>query len=273
MQRSMMMQCGSEELAVSIHYPVISGETPPERYPLIIICHGFAGNRIGVNRLYVKAAQTFSRHGYLVIRFDFAGCGESSGDYGEHGLDSMVDQTRSVLDYAMGMECIDPNRVVLLGHSLGGTVALLTATVDKRVRKLILWSPVANPFTDIVNMAGKKVYEASVTEGAADYMGYRLPAAYFESLTKHHPFQEARKFTGDVLLIHGTSDEAIPVDYSYLLQKVFWSRQEGQCDLDVLFQADHAFTSGNMSAEAIRKSLDWLDRLEKQKQNWDGWII
>ena len=56
----------------------------------IIICHGFIGSKVGVDRLFVKAAEEFTMDGAIVLRFDFAGCGESSGNYGETGLDAFI---------------------------------------------------------------------------------------------------------------------------------------------------------------------------------------
>ena len=49
----------------------------------------------------MKTARELAEDGYLVLRFDYIGCGESSGEYGAEGLESMVLQTRSVLDYAV----------------------------------------------------------------------------------------------------------------------------------------------------------------------------
>ncbi len=274
MQRHITIQSGHLELAATIHYPAVENEDDrPRRYPLIIICHGFVGNRIGADRLFVKAARKFSESGYFVIRFDYGGCGESTGDYGSTGLDSMIQQTRSVLDYVFDIDSIDPERVIVLGHSLGGAVALLTAAKDKRIRTLVLWAPVANPFNDIVKITGKKVYEDSVTNGYADYLGYCFKPEFFESLSRHHPFKEIKKFHGDVLLLHGTADDIIPVDYSFLYQKVFWMRSEGRCDKEIIFQADHTFSSGEAANEAVTRTIKWLQNIEKKKTEWYGWTI
>jgi uncharacterized protein len=266
------------ELAATLHYPSHgeqgeAAKTHNGRYPIIIIAHGFVGNRIGVDRLFVKAAREFSRAGYMVLRFDYGGCGESTGDYGAGGLDSLIEQTRHVIDYAADMDCVDPQRIILLGHSLGGAVSILTAAKDKRVKTLVLWSAVAHPFTDIVNITSRKVYDDAIQYGAADYLGYQLTPAFFESLSKHHPFEQTRRFGGDVLLIHGTSDEAIPVDYCFLYQKLFWIRSQGICDKEVIFQANHTFSTAKAKEELFRRTKEWLLSLDKQKSDWNDWII
>ncbi|MCS7464681.1 alpha/beta hydrolase [Paenibacillus doosanensis] len=269
MEHHITIRSEQEELAATLHYPASTGS----KNPIIIIAHGFIGSRVGVNRLFVKAAREFTELGYMVLRFDFAGCGESTGDYGAGGLDAMIDQTRSVIDYALGIDCVDPTRVILLGHSLGGAVAVLTAAKDKRVKSLVLWSAVAHPFNDIIKITGKKTYEEAVQLGSSDYLGYSFKPEYFESLTRHQPFEQTRKFGGDVLLVHGTNDEVIPVDYCFLYQKLFWLRSQGQCDKEVVFQADHTYSTGQSFVQLMSTTKNWLLSLDKRKQDWYDWTI
>lgn len=276
MERQIGIKHGEEEIAATIHYPVvtaISEGKKPARVPLIVICHGFVGNRIGVDRLFVKTARELAEDGNLVLRFDYIGCGESTGEYGAEGLQSMIHQTKSVLDYALDCCDVDPQQVTLLGHSLGGATALHTAVRDKRVTKLILWSAVGYPFNDIIKITGRDKYDTSVKEGAADYLGYRFTPAYFESLADFQPFQEALKFSGDVLVIHGTSDDTIPVDYAFLYQKVFWMRSEGRCDKDIIFQGDHTFSSGPEREQLIKRTRAWLTEQRNASQDWQHWMI
>ncbi|GIO14444.1 alpha/beta hydrolase [Cohnella xylanilytica] len=261
-------------LAATIHYPPQKASSMGDRrWPLVIINHGFVGSRIGVDRLFVLAARELAEQGNVVIRFDFAGCGESEGVYGEHGLDSMIEQTRTVLDYALALDFVDPLRVTLLGHSLGGAVALLTAVRDRRVKSLVLWAPVGYPFNDILRIVGRKTYDEAVTKGSADYLGYSLTPSFFDALLRHQPFQETQKFSGDVLIVHGTGDETIPVDYTFLLEKTFWLRGEGRCEKVIVFQADHTFTRGEHKKELFKATADWLGGYEQRQQEWHHWSI
>lgn len=276
MERQIVIQHGEEKITASIHYPVETAKRQgrcKDRVPLIVICHGFVGSRIGVDRLFVKAARELASEGNLVVRFDYVGCGESSGEYGQEGIDSMIAQTRAVLDYGLSCGDIDPTRVILIGHSLGGAVALLTAVRDRRVKKLILWSAVGYPFNDIVKITGRHVYDESKDKGIADYLGYGFSPEFFDSLGNYQPFQEAIKFTGDVLVIHGTSDDAIPVDYAFLFQKVFWMRPEGRCDKEIIFQGDHTYSSSEHRDQLLLKTREWLGALEAVQSDWQHWMI
>lgn len=275
MERQIMIRHDQQELIASIHYPSRNEgqEERCRRVPLAVICHGFVGSRIGVDRLFVKTARELAEDGYMVIRFDYIGCGESSGSYGAEGLQSMIAQTRSVLDYGIGCPDVDHARVTLIGHSLGGAVALHTAVRDRRVKNLVLWSAVGYPFNDIVKITGRDVYDKSVQSGSADYLGYDFTPAFFESLAAGQPFQEAIKFGGDVLVIHGTSDEIIPVDYAFLYQKVFWMRAEGRCDKEIIFQGDHTYSAGPQRAQLLQRTREWLNGLETVQRDWQHWMI
>ncbi|WP_248925723.1 alpha/beta hydrolase [Paenibacillus hamazuiensis] len=276
MEHHITIKSGTLDLAATLHYPLAEdrqSRRSGSKYPLVIIAHGFVGNRIGVDRLFVKAARDFSEHGYMVLRFDYGGCGESTGEYGAGGLDSLIEQTRHVVDYAHSIDCVDPQRIILLGHSLGGAVALLTAAKDKRIKTLVMWAAVAHPFNDIVKITGKQVYEDAVRLGEADYLGYKFKPAFFESLSNHHPFEQIRRFNGDVFLVHGTADEVIPPDYCPLYQKVFWLRSQGLCDKDIIFQADHTFSSGAAAQQVIEKTRNWLIYQEKRREEWYDWTI
>ncbi|WP_309121049.1 alpha/beta fold hydrolase [Paenibacillus sp.] len=273
MERHIEIRSQGARLAATLHYPPMEGAWEPSRFPAVVICHGFAGDRIGEHRLFVKAARAFASAGYAALRFDYAGCGESGGDYGDTGMDDWIAQTRCALDYVLDLDFVDPNRVALLGHSLGGAVAALTAARDKRAKTLALWAPTGHPFQDIVGIVGKAAYEEAVTQGETEYLGYALKPAFFASLATCHPFREARTFEGDALLVHGTADAVIPVEYSFLYQKVFRTRSGGQCEKEIIMQGDHVFSGRGHAERAIRTTLDWLRQLDKQKTEWFGWMI
>ncbi|HIE24547.1 MAG TPA: alpha/beta fold hydrolase [Anaerolineales bacterium] len=47
-----------------------------ERVPAVLICHGFAGNRVESHFIFVKVARRLANAGFFVLRFDFRGFGE-----------------------------------------------------------------------------------------------------------------------------------------------------------------------------------------------------
>lgn len=267
-----------EELSAVLQYPsrLAAGgayEDEPSKYPIVIICHGFVGNKIGTDRLFAEVSDLLTAGGYMVLRFDYGGCGESTGDYGSGGLDVLIEQTRTVIDYAADLDCVDQESICLLGHSLGGATAVCTAARDTRVKSLVLWAPVANPYGDLKNIVGKQIWEEIELKGSADYMHYQFTRRYVRSLQEFHPLEELHKFQGHVFVVHGTADDVVPVDYCFLYQRMFWLRRQGICDKEVILGADHTFSSKQARDQLFEKTGEWLDSMRRKRKDWSDYTI
>lgn len=264
MERAFQIPSGDISLTATLHKPEVFSGQISERYPLVIICHGFIGSRIGVNRLFVKAARELASHGMAVLRFDYGGCGESGGDYGAGGLDVLLRQTRDVIDYAAQLDQIDPERITLLGHSLGGAVSMITASQDKRVHSLVLWAAVARPYDDIVRIVGEKEYQEALLSGATDHQGYLLQDRFFQSLSGLLPLRQTKHFEGNVLLLHGNRDEVIPVDAMFHYERELRLRRRGRQETEIVVGGDHTFSSADAYNRLIASTVGWLKRQEER---------
>lgn len=246
-----------KNLVGSVHYPPLKGNEG-KTFPLIIICHGFIGNRIGMDRLFVKAANHLANEGNIVIRFDYWGCGESEGEYGKTSLNELINQTIQVIDYSCHLIKVDKDNITLLGHSLGGATAVLTAARDSRVKRLILWAPVGNPFKDITTIVGTNSYQLLNKYDFIEFQGYHLYKSFFDSLGDYHPIIEAESVSGDVLLVHGTDDLDIPSFYSQQYYDVFSKRREGICSIKFIEKANHTFSNADHFEELIYTTQKWI---------------
>lgn len=256
MEQMIKIQSNKVDLAGTLHLP--GNRTDEGKFPLVIICHGFIGNRIGVNRLFVKAAREFASQGFAVLRFDYEGCGESLGDYGSYGLDRFIQQTKDVIDFTATIPQVDQNQIFLLGHSLGGAIAVLTASMDQRIKKLMMWAAVGHPFHDLVKIVGYENYQNLLSHPFIDYEGFALTKHFFESLAVYSPLEAARSFSGDVLILHGTDDQEIPVDYCTHYHHAFKRGSSKSCLKEIILRADHTFSSLDGSNQLFRSTLQWL---------------
>lgn len=112
-----------------------SGVTPGERRPAFIVLHGFGGNKEGHGQMVV--AKQLSDWGYVALRIDFRGCGESEGERGRIICLDQVADTRNALTYLAGRDEVDPQRIALIGSSFGAAVAVFTGGADRRVAAVI----------------------------------------------------------------------------------------------------------------------------------------
>lgn len=99
-------------------------------HPTVILCHGLPGNEKSLD-----LAQAIRRAGWTVIAFNYRGAWGSPGDY---RFAQNLEDAKAVLAFARDPANaaklrIDPKRLVVMGHSMGGWVTALTAAADKQL--------------------------------------------------------------------------------------------------------------------------------------------
>ncbi len=106
-----------------------------ERRPAFLVLHGFGGNKEGSGQTAI--ANQLIRWGYVTMRFDFRGCGDSGGESGRILCLDQVSDTSSALTYLASRTDVDAARIALVGSSFGAAVAIYTAGADERVAAVI----------------------------------------------------------------------------------------------------------------------------------------
>jgi dipeptidyl aminopeptidase/acylaminoacyl peptidase len=117
------------KIAGVLHLP--TGASPGQKRPGIVVLHGFGSNKNG--GISLAAAKLFSSLGYVTLRFDMRGCGESEGPRGRVICLEQVEDAKAAIGFLASRAEVDPERIGLMGHSFGAAVAIYTAGVDKRV--------------------------------------------------------------------------------------------------------------------------------------------
>ncbi len=100
-----------------------------------LVLHGFGGNKEGRGAIVI--AEQLARWGYIAMRFDYRGCGESEGEHGRILCLDQVADTSNAVSYMAGRPEVDPKRVALVGSSFGAAVAIYTGGVDNRIAAVI----------------------------------------------------------------------------------------------------------------------------------------
>ena len=121
------------KLSGVVHVP--SGMRPGERRAAFIVLHGFGSNKTSSNTM--QPTKVLGELGYVVLRFDMRGCGESEGEFGRVICLEQVEDTRSALTFLAGHPAVDPERIAVIGSSFGGAVAVYTGGVDERVAAVV----------------------------------------------------------------------------------------------------------------------------------------
>ncbi|MGD2181716.1 alpha/beta hydrolase [Lusitaniella coriacea] len=111
-------------------------------YPVMVLGHGVNNSKATTAPLAMELA----RHGIAALTFDFGGFGESYPlSTAEKSIESLetstLEDARSVLAWIRDRpERLDPTRIGIGGHSMGGTTALQLAQIDPQLRATVVLS-------------------------------------------------------------------------------------------------------------------------------------
>ncbi|MCG8314165.1 MAG: alpha/beta hydrolase [Pseudomonadales bacterium] len=124
--------------------PLVSIATDPSDFdankPAVIILNSGVMHHIGTCRTSVMIAREIAKRGYLSLRFDFSGIGDSDQRRGTGNfIESSTSETKEVMDYLEKKRGI--KRFVLYGLCSGADVSYETAKLDDRVVGIIQVDP------------------------------------------------------------------------------------------------------------------------------------
>lgn len=121
------------KLSGILHIPddMVAGE----KRPACLVLHGFGSNKD--SKACISPAKLLQQWGYISLRFDMRGCGESEGPRGHIICLEQVEDTSSAVTYLMSRPEVDPGKIACAGHSFGAAVSVYTGGVDKRLAAVI----------------------------------------------------------------------------------------------------------------------------------------
>jgi len=109
----------------------------------VILLNAGADHHIGASRLYVSMARDWAQHGYVVLRMDLAGLGDSGTRPGRVADDvfphEAIDDIRAAIDFLRGSYGI--RDVTLAGLCSGAYHALRAAVAGVSVNRILMVNP------------------------------------------------------------------------------------------------------------------------------------
>ncbi|MDD4849610.1 MAG: alpha/beta fold hydrolase [Gemmiger sp.] len=178
---------------------------------LVVLCHGFTGNRQGDGH-FAPLAMALASQGVAAIALDFAGNGESEEDFTAYTLESIYDDIDTAIAYMEETYQTDPARVGLVGHSMGGRA--VTLHLSENIAAAALWSPANGDGLDGLEFldhdpAGRE----AIRTAAAEAGSYPLPGwnvaistAFVEQMADSHPLDALAGYSGALLVAFAGGD-------------------------------------------------------------------
>lgn len=184
--------------------------------PIAIVSHGFMAFQDTVRQY----AEAMAEMGYVSYCFDFCGgCvikGKSDGRTTEMSVLTEVEDLEAVIHYAQGRAYVNPDETVLMGCSQGGFVSAIAASrLHDKISKLVLFYPALCIPDDA--RAGKMMFAKFDPDNIPDILHcgpMKLGKCYVKDVIGIDPYQEIQDFSGDVLIVHGTKDKIVDMEYS-----------------------------------------------------------
>jgi exosortase A-associated hydrolase 2 len=124
-----------------VHHDGPAGREGAPRLPFVF-CHPFGEEKLWTHRVFVTFARALAQRGHPVLRFDYRGNGDSSGDFPASSIATALD------DLATAIETIKSRTgatsVGLVGLRLGASLAATAAETHGDVSCLVLWAPIVD---------------------------------------------------------------------------------------------------------------------------------
>jgi uncharacterized protein len=184
----------------------------------IIFVHGIGANRVS-NKDTLKLAKDLIGQGYNILMFDQRAQGESEGEISSASWFEK-DDILGAFDYLVKEKKILTTRIGVYGSSMGGAASILAASIEPRIRALVVDSPFANA-KELISQ------ETALTTGLPKTItNLFLPPLVFFAKTFHDinipamsPEQAVKKINFPILIIHGTGDKRVPYAHGQRIYK------------------------------------------------------
>ena len=224
--------------------------------------HGFTGHKSETHRLFVTIAKALCSSGFVVLRFDFRGSGDSDGEFDDMTVPGEVSDAEQALTFLANLESVDKDRIGVIGLSMGGRVAAILASRDRRVRFAVLYSAALGPLRErFLSQTGEDALqklEAGKAIGVRN--GWYLKKPFFDTVDGPVPLDVMNRICVPILLVHSDSDQVVPIDDSMKGYETVRDLNEKN-EFHVVKGGDHTFRERKHTEEVAAKTLQWLNSL------------
>jgi dipeptidyl aminopeptidase/acylaminoacyl peptidase len=258
----------SEGLRIYALLTVPQGERPDSGWPIVIFNHGYIQpDQYRTTERYVAYVDAFAAAGYLVVRPDYRGHGDSDGEPATaFGSPDYTVDVLNCLASAQRYPDADPDRVGMWGHSMGGSITLRALVVSDQIKAGVIWAGVVARYPDLMERWRRRYLEYPTPTPGPDgssphwylwllpYSSYEEDPEFWESID---PTSHLDLLSAPVQLHHGTGDEVVPVEYSqYLYERL----QDAGATAELhTYEGDDHNISNNLWT-ALQRSVQFFDQ-------------
>lgn len=251
--------------------------------PLVIFCHGYKGFKDW--GAWYKVAESFAEEDFFFVKFNFSHNGGTIKQpidfpdleaFGQNNYSKELNDLADIINHFTNpsfeyTDQIDVNAIVLIGHSRGGGIAIIKASEDPRIKKLITWASVSS-------FGKRSSTTGDLAQWKEDGVKYITNGRTKQQMPHYYQFYEdyiSNEKRFDIercskalkiphLILHGTNDSAVLFEEGENL--AHWSLKAELValkDTDHVFNTKHPWDENNFPKaflELIKKSIEFTKR-------------
>jgi len=240
--------CRSQKLVGILHIPNV------KKPPAVIMIHGLGGDK-DEHGLFVDIAKKLCENGYMVLRFDCAGSGESDGNFRDVTIKSEAEDLRSAIEFVKHQE-IDKDRICVIGLSLGALVSLVAYKSDIKLLILLSAAIMGNIIKERYKSNEKfmkELEEKGYFTKVRDWGSIEISKELFNEADNFNWKKLLEHIDANIVLIHGSNDDVVPVDYA---KKAYKYIKSGV--LEIIEGSDHNYRKPEYEKRLIDIILFYL---------------
>lgn len=172
--------------------------------PAVVVVHGWGGNAA----LMLPLARPLHEAGFAALFIDTR-CHGASDDDSFTSLPRFAEDAEHAFAWLAAQPGIDPQRIALLGHSVGAGAVLFAASRTPQVAAVISIAAFSHPAAMMRRLlATKRLPERPLGRYILDYVQKAIDYR-FDDIA---PLTTIARIRRPVLLVHGENDEVVPID-------------------------------------------------------------
>lgn len=219
--------------------------TGPGPFPALVLVHGSGPNdrdeTLAVNKPFRDLAQGLASRGIAVLRYDkrtkIYGAKIAAANAPFTVKEEVLDDALAAVELLRQAAKIDPQRIFVLGHSLGGMLIPRIGLADQKLAGLIVMAGPTRPLEDLMleqmqylaALSGTPTAEAQqqldevrrqiatvkspeLTASTAAALALGAPGSYWLDLRGYHPAEVALALSQPLLILQGGRDYQVTRD-------------------------------------------------------------
>jgi pimeloyl-ACP methyl ester carboxylesterase len=208
----------------------------------VLLCYPIGHEYMRAHWAFRRLAGILSRSGFHVLRFDYFGTGDSSGEYIEANISQWKNDVGTAVRELVDMSGV--KAVSMVGVRLGATLAA-QATIERiRFKDLVLWDPVVigRDYIGELRTLHQNLFSGAdggpEKEGFAELVGYSFSVELVSEIEKINLFEQPHCKVEKVFIVvsearreylklaHGLRGRGTDLEYRFVPDSTNWANLE-----------------------------------------------